>query len=91
MTKYGPEEVEPLDTPDPEVYKKTTRCYPGIQMDPWISASWSKKWNSPYTPKKVTNDKLNQISQERTCRYLSLHRTEWMAPAIQDHPLAPQV
>ena len=44
----------------------------------------------PYTPKKVTKDKLNQISQERTCRYLSLHRTEWMAPAIQDQPLVPQ-
>ena len=90
MTEYGPEEVEPLDTADPEVYKKTPRCYPGIQMVPWISATCSKKWNSPYTPKKVTKDKLNQISQERTCRYLSLHRTEWMAPAIQDQLLVPQ-
>ena len=32
----------------------------------------------------------HQISQERTCRYLNLHRTEWMAPAIQDQPLVPQ-
>ena len=49
MTEYGPEEVKPLDTPDPEGYKKTPRCYPGIQMVPWISATCSKKWNSPFT------------------------------------------
>ena len=47
MTKYGPEEVEPLDTPDPAVYMKIPRCYSGNQMDPWISATWSKKWDSP--------------------------------------------
>ena len=90
MTEYGPEEVEPLDIADPKVYKKTPRLYPGIQMVPWISATCSKKWNSPYNPKKVNKDKLNPISQERTCRYFSLHRTEWMAPAIQDQPLVSQ-
>ena len=37
----------PLDTADPEVYKKTPRCYPGIWMVPWISATWSKMWNFP--------------------------------------------
>ena len=47
MTEYGPEEVGPLDTADPKVYKKTPRCYPSIQMVPWISATCSKKWNSP--------------------------------------------
>ena len=89
MTKYGPEEVEPLDTADPEVYNKTPRCYPGIQIVPWIPATWNKMWNSPYIPKRVTKDKLNQIGLERICMYFSLHRTEWMAPATQDQPLVP--
>ena len=63
------------DTVDSEVYIKTSRGNSGIQMDPWTSSTWRKKWNSYYTPKKVTKDKLNKFKRERTHRHKSLHKT----------------
>ena len=54
---------------------KLPRGHSGIQMDPWTSSTWIKKWNSYHTPNEVTKDKLNRFKQERTYRHISLHKT----------------
>ena len=40
----------PHDAVDSEVYIKTPRGHSGIQMDPWTSSTWIKRWNSYHTP-----------------------------------------
>ena len=62
----------PHDTVDTEVYIKTPRGHSGIQMDPWISSTWRKKWSSQHTPNMITKDKLRRFRQERTHRQISL-------------------
>ena len=56
------------DAVDSEVYIKTPRGHSGIQMDPWTSSTWIKKWNSYHNPNMITKDKLNRFKQERTYR-----------------------
>ena len=77
-----------------QLIQKCTRRLPDVtQASRWshgFQPSVARSGTPLYSLKKVTKDKLNQISQERTCRYLSLHRTEWMASAIQDQLLVPQ-
>ena len=51
----------PSDTVDSEVYIKAPRGHTGIQMDPWISATWSRRWNSHYPPNKMTKAKFNKF------------------------------
>ena len=65
----------PSDTVDSEVYIKTPRGHSGIQMDPWMSSTWRRKWSTHHTPNKVTKDKLTKFRQERTHQHISLHRT----------------
>ena len=60
---------------DSEVYIKSPRGHSGIQMDPWMSSTWRKKWSTHHTPNKVTKDKLDKFNKERTHRCISLHRT----------------
>ena len=64
----------PSDTLDLEVYIKTPRGHSGIQMDPWTSATWSRRWNSHYPPNKMTKAKFNKFSQERIYRGISLYK-----------------
>ena len=45
--------IMPNDVVDTEVYVKTSQGHIGIQMDPWMSCSWKRTWNSthPLTPR----------------------------------------
>ena len=54
----------PYDAMDSEVYIKTPRGHSGIQMDPWTSSTWIKKWDPYHTPSEVTKDKLTKLRQE---------------------------
>ena len=65
----------PSDTVDSEVYIKTPRGHSGIQMDPWMSSTWRRKWSTNHSPNKVTKDKLEKFNKEKTHRCISLHRT----------------
>ena len=65
----------PPDTVDSEVYVKTPRGHSAVTMDPWISTTWRKPWNKYHTPNKVTKDKLNRFTQQKTRRGISLNRT----------------
>ena len=65
----------PSDTVDSEVYIKTPRGHSGIQMDPWMSSTWRRKWSTSHFPNKVTKDKLEKFNKEKTHRHISLHRT----------------
>ena len=47
----------PSDTVDTEVYIEIPRGHLGIQMDPWMSSTWRKKWSTHHSPNKVTKDK----------------------------------
>ena len=65
----------PHDAVDSEVYIKTPTVHSGIQMDPWTSSTWIKKWNPYHTPNKVIKGKLKKFRQERIYRCISLHKT----------------
>ena len=42
--------IMPNDVVDTEVYVKTSRGHTGIQMDPWMSCTWRRTWNSTHPP-----------------------------------------
>ena len=65
----------PQDTVDSEVYVKTPRGHSAVTMDPWTSSTWRKPWNKYHTPNKVTKDKLNRFTQQKTHKGISLNRT----------------
>ena len=90
MTEYGPEEVEPLDTAEPEMYKKTPRCYQTSRWSHGFRPPGARSGTPPTLPRRSPRTSSTKSAKKGPVVYLSLHRTEWMAPAIQDQPLVPQ-
>ena len=74
----------PSDTVDSEVYIKTPRGHSGIQMDPWMSSTWRKKWSTHHTPNRVTKDKLTKFRQERIHQHIRFHKTTGRQQLSQD-------
>ena len=51
MTEYGPEEVEPLDTADPKVYK-TPRCYQTSRWSHGFQPPGARSGTPPTLPRR---------------------------------------
>ena len=54
----------PSDTVDSEVYIKTPRGHSGIQMDPWMSSTWRKKWSTHHTPTRSPRTNLTSSTRK---------------------------
>ena len=67
--------IMPSDVVDTEVYVKTPQGHIGIQMDPWMSCSWKRTWNSTHPPNTQTKEKIRKYKLQKAGRRISLFRT----------------
>ena len=54
---------------------RTPKEHVGIQMDPWMSCSWKRTWNSSHPPNTQTKEKIRKYRLQKAGRRISLFRT----------------